>query len=72
MNGGTSTSTAPTTPAAAAADENSASASTDVLGGMMEQKKWGPQGGAPMFNTPNCRSFNRFEVHKTLQIGGLR
>lgn len=31
-------------------------ASTDVLGGIMEQKKWGPQGGAPMFNTPNCES----------------
>jgi hypothetical protein len=33
----------------------SASASaSDVLGGIMEQKKWGSKGGAPMFNTPNC------------------
>jgi hypothetical protein len=28
-------------------------ASADLLGGIMEQKKW-PQGGTPMFNTPNC------------------
>lgn len=30
--------------------------SSDILGGMMGEKKWGAQGGAPMFNTPNCMS----------------
>ena len=74
MNGGdVSTSTAATTPAAAA-DENgnansSLGASTDVLGGIMEQKKWGPQGGAPMFNTPNCMFFF---IHETpITINGI-
>lgn len=71
MNGGdVSTSTATTTPAAAA-DENgnansSLGASTDVLGGIMEQKKWGPQGGAPMFNTPNCMFFLIFRSPTTM------
>lgn len=31
-------------------------ASADLLDGIMEQKKW-PQGGTPMFNTPNCIFF---------------
>jgi hypothetical protein len=54
MNGGNSTASTPVEgPANPLAG---ASASSDVLGGIMEQKKWGPQGGAPMFSTPNCMS----------------
>lgn len=46
--------------AAQAGASISASASaSDVLGGIMEQKKWGSRGGAPMFNTPNCESSPR-------------
>ena len=52
MNGGnTSTSnTAASTPVG-----EDVGPSSDILGGMMGEKKWAG-GGAPMFNTPNCTS----------------
>jgi hypothetical protein len=52
MNGGnTSTSnTAASTPVG-----EDVGPSSDILGGMMGEKKWAG-GGAPMFNTPNCMS----------------
>jgi len=56
VGGGSTTggsNTAVSTPNLGLAEE---AQSTDILGGMLESKKWGPQGGAPMFNTPNCMS----------------
>jgi hypothetical protein len=52
MNGGnTTTSTAASTPVG-----EDVGPSSDILGGMMGEKKWAGGGGAPMFNTPNCMS----------------
>lgn len=53
-NTGTAASSADIADEQAAAAAAEGLAATDVLGGIMEQKKWGPQGGAPLFNTPNC------------------
>jgi hypothetical protein len=51
MNGGnTTSSTAASTPVG-----EDVGPSSDILGGMMGEKKWAG-GGAPMFNTPNCMS----------------
>ena len=53
MNGG-NTSTANSTAASTPVGED-VGPSSDILGGMMGEKKWAG-GGAPMFNTPNCMS----------------
>jgi hypothetical protein len=75
MNGGgggtTSTGSTPAADEPASGIGAAAGPSTDILGGMMEQKKWGPQGGAPMFNTPNCMSSSSFRSGFTPILAAL-
>jgi hypothetical protein len=54
MNGG-NTSTSNSNTAASTPVGEDVGPSSDILGGMMGEKKWAG-GGAPMFNTPNCTS----------------
>lgn len=78
LNGGgeasasTNTSAAPSPAGAGLNDlQSGLSASADLIGGIMEQKKWGPQGGAPMFNTPNCELFCSIGEGKTELMSSL-
>ena len=54
MNGGNTSTSASNTAASTPVGED-VGPSSDILGGMMGEKKWAG-GGAPMFNTPNCMS----------------
>jgi hypothetical protein len=58
MNGG-NTSTSNSNTAASTPVGEDVGPSSDILGGMMGEKKWAG-GGAPMFNTPNCMSPSLF------------